>query len=172
MAKQQFSPEDQIAWAQATKGVVKLRKQQRPSEELPDPKKIPVEPSRVSSAQHPKRSPKKKLVIADNADIDRNTRKKMDRGQFEITKEIDLHGLSTEEAFNLVKLSVEHAFYNNERMILIITGKGKERPGTLRANLPQWLNHESIKPMVLRFNYATIRDGGNGAFYVLLRRPR
>jgi DNA-nicking Smr family endonuclease len=60
----------------------------------------------------------------------------------------------------------------NKRMLLVVTGKGRDGVGVLRQSLPLWLNAPSIRPFVLAFDVASRKDGGEGAFYVLLKRQR
>jgi len=59
--------------------------------------------------------------------------------------------------------------------VLVITGKGLKPDGTLgvlRHGVPHWLNLPPNRERVLAFCHATPADGGEGALYVLLRRPR
>ena len=42
--------------------------------------------------------------------------------------------------------------------------------GVLRKSLPIWLKEEDISFMSLASCFATIKDGGDGARYVLLRK--
>ncbi|MFI4983583.1 MAG: Smr/MutS family protein [Rickettsiales bacterium] len=114
------------------------------------------------------------LVASDTSGIDRKTAQKMDRGELRPDIEIDLHGLTREDAFSRVKNVISQAFVAGKRMVLIITGKGvkTEYKSVLRDELPAWLNHESIRPMIVRYSQAAIKDGGSGAFYVLIRRQR
>ncbi|HSG57221.1 MAG TPA: Smr/MutS family protein, partial [Paracoccaceae bacterium] len=67
------------------------------------------------------------------------------------------------------------------RLVLVITGKGKvkdyeapmpARHGVLRHQVPQWLNLAPLRPLVLQIAPAHIRHGGQGAYYVYLRRGR
>ena len=44
--------------------------------------------------------------------------------------------------------------------------------GVLRRNLPRWLTESPVRQIVLRLEPARSQHGGDGAFYVLLRRKR
>lgn len=114
------------------------------------------------------------LIASDFAGIDRKTAAKMDKGEMRPDLEVDLHGMTREAAFAKVKSVISQAYVAGKRMVLVITGKGvkTEYKSVLRDELPVWLNHESIRPMIVRFSKATIKDGGSGAFYVLIRRQR
>ena len=61
--------------------------------------------------------------------------------------------------------------------MLIITGKGgvkfsKTSSGSIKQSLPAWINQGNLKNMILGFSIAKPKDGGDGAFYVLLRRKK
>ena len=67
------------------------------------------------------------------------------------------------------------------RLLLVITGKGKDRDdggpipvptGVLRHHVPQWLRLPPLKFLVLQVQQAHLRHGGEGAYYVYLRRRR
>ena len=58
-------------------------------------------------------------------------------------------------------------------MYLIITGKKSSSLGAgsvLRKALPDWLKEDDILHLLLSHCYATVKDGGDGARYVLLRK--
>jgi len=42
----------------------------------------------------------------------------------------------------------------------------------LREQVPRWLNQPPIRAKILSISYATQRDGGSGAIYVLIKRRR
>ena len=77
-----------------------------------------------------------------------------------------------------------HKILDGRRCVLIITGKGGARDdfdgsfmpdrdsGVLRRNLPRWLGEAPMRPLVLRLESARPQHGGDGAYYVLLRRKR
>ena len=44
--------------------------------------------------------------------------------------------------------------------------------GVLKKEVPKWLNLSPLKEIILMTSWATPRDGGEGALYVLLRRVR
>ncbi len=49
---------------------------------------------------------------------------------------------------------------------------GDEAPGVLKRNLPRWLAEPGLADKVLAIRPALPQHGGEGAFYVLLRRSR
>ncbi len=61
------------------------------------------------------------------------------------------------------------------RSVLVITGKGYGTEGTvgvLKTNVPRWINEPPLRERVLAFTHASRTYGGEGALFVLLRRPR
>jgi DNA-nicking Smr family endonuclease len=48
----------------------------------------------------------------------------------------------------------------------------REDAGVLRAQMPRWLNEPRLRRRVLSFQTAQPRHGGEGAFYLLLRRKK
>lgn len=104
------------------------------------------------------------------AGVDAASRRKIKRGQMPIDSQIDLHGLTQTEAFNVLRQHISLAFVSQQRLLLVITGKGSLKGGALRLALPLWLNDAAIRPYVLAFDWARSEDGGRGAAYVLLKK--
>jgi DNA-nicking Smr family endonuclease len=112
--------------------------------------------------------------------VDPAIRKKVGRGRIEIDGRIDLHGMTQTEARAALHGFIHSRFNRGDRTILVITGKGiktdhdyvaamTER-GVLRTMLPIWLNEPSLAPMVSGWSVASRGHGGEGAWYVRLRR--
>ena len=59
---------------------------------------------------------------------------------------------------------------SGSRCVLVITGKGKAGTGVLRQRFLDWINHAEIRPHVSGYSVANVRHGGDGAFYLLLKR--
>ena len=59
------------------------------------------------------------------------------------------------------------------RHVLVITGKGRSpaSEGVLRRMLPIWLSREPFAALVSGVRPAARGHGGDGAFYVRLRKP-
>ena len=110
-----------------------------------------------------------------NPGIDRRTAERLRKGQMDIDRKLDLHGMTQEAAHAALDRAVASAWREGLRMLLVITGKGsaaREGSGVLRHNLPRWLAAGANAPRVLRIEPARPQHGGSGAFYVLLRRQR
>ncbi|MBN1961120.1 MAG: Smr/MutS family protein [Deltaproteobacteria bacterium] len=96
------------------------------------------------------------------------------KGSFAFHRHLDLHGMHRDEAHNILSTFITRARADNERCVLIITGRGKSSPdgiSILKEALPRWLSRAPNRPHVLAFCTALPVHGGPGAFYVLLRRP-
>lgn len=110
--------------------------------------------------------------------LDRNSARRLRQGKFAIEGTLDLHGLTREEAWNALVGFLQHGFELQKRCVLVITGKGRFRTeagfsdGVLRMHLPRWLGQEPCNRWVLRHETAQPHHGGEGAFYILLRRKR
>ena len=109
-----------------------------------------------------------------SADIDARTLDRLKRGQLRPEARVDLHGMTQDQAHRALGRFLERVRGEGRRCVLVVTGKGRvsEGGGVLRNQTPNWLNAPAIRPMVLAFAPAQLRDGGSGALYVLLRRDR
>ncbi|MCI5050018.1 MAG: Smr/MutS family protein [Rickettsiales bacterium] len=135
-------------------------------------KHVEVKPIRHYEPKEEKHMPLPMLSVGTYAGVDRRTASKFKKGKLEIDRTIDLHGLNQLDAIDEVRTAVLEAYEAQQRVLLVITGKGNQGEGVLRQQLPLWLNASSIRPLVLAFDYAIQQHGGNGAFYVLLKRKR
>lgn len=116
--------------------------------------------------------------------LDRRLQLRLKRGQLPIEARLDLHGLGREKARAMLNGFIARQGALGRRCVLVITGKGRpdwQRPawgedtpeaGVIRRALPEWLRDSPNKDRVLAFAPAQPRDGGAGAWYVLLRRQR
>jgi DNA-nicking Smr family endonuclease len=116
------------------------------------------------------------------AGIDRRTAERFRGGAMPIEGRIDLHGYSFDHAHGALDRFLGRAQAAGKRCVLVITGKGgrpdpeegfmNRHEGGLRALVPRWLATPENRARVLSITHATRRHGGDGAYYVLLRRIR
>lgn len=113
--------------------------------------------------------------------MDHNTHKRMTRGKLKPEGRMDLHGMTLSEAHPALISFIFHAYENEKRLVLVITGKGKDRDsggpipirrGILRHQVPGWLTSPPLGQMILDIREAHQRHGGGGAYYVYLKRRR
>ena len=98
--------------------------------------------------------------------------RKLRRGEFRREAELDLHGMTAENARKALALLLQEAMDEGWRCLRIIHGKGLRSSNdgpVLKTRLNTWLRQRND---VLAFCSAPPRDGGTGAAYVLLRKRR
>jgi DNA-nicking Smr family endonuclease len=110
---------------------------------------------------------------------DASGHKKVRRGKLDIDARIDLHGMRQIEAQTVLAGIIARTRANCGRCVLVVTGKGRPidpgedfitpQPGVIRRRLPEWLSGVGIREHVSGFAPANAKDGGSGAFYVLLK---
>lgn len=96
--------------------------------------------------------------------------RKLRLGQYPIETRLDLHHHTIKQAREAVSMCIKQAMGMNIRSLLILSGKGarnKDNPALLKSHLVHWLKQ---LPEVHAFHTAQTKDGGAGAFYVLLRK--
>lgn len=113
--------------------------------------------------------------------MDHGTHKRMVRGKLKPEDRIDLHGMVLAEAHPALISFVSSAYERNLRLVLVITGKGKDRDtdgpipirrGILKHQVPSWLQSPPLGLMILDIRESHQRHGGSGAYYVYLKRRR
>jgi len=96
--------------------------------------------------------------------------KDLRRGKYSIQSELDLHGLTANEARSMLREFMTDVLLEGHRCVRIVHGKGLRsgpRGPVLKVKLNKWLPQWE---QVLAFTTAPARDGGTGALYVLLAR--
>ncbi|WP_170606509.1 Smr/MutS family protein [Ruegeria arenilitoris] len=106
---------------------------------------------------------------------------RMKRGKLKPEGRLDLHGMRMDTAHPVLVKFILSAQASGKRLVLVITGKGKDRDepgpiptprGVLRNQVPHWLSLPPLAQAVLQVTPAHISHGGDGAYYVYLRRIR
>ena len=102
--------------------------------------------------------------------------------RFHITKSLDLHGLTLDEANIKVENFITDCFDRKVSKVIIVTGKGlhsqndkdpyiSEKFGILKNSVPDFIkNNPSLMAKIKSIASAEISDGGSGAFYVFLKK--
>jgi len=95
---------------------------------------------------------------------------------------LDLHGCSLSKANKLVKKFILNSFEKRYKKLLIITGKGlrskvhknpylSEQTNVLKYSVPDFIkNDEDLFNKIKSISTASLKDGGEGAFYIFLRK--
>ena len=99
-----------------------------------------------------------------------------------ITKSIDLHGFTLEEANKKVESFLIDCFDQKVSKVKIVTGKGlhsqndkdpyiSKKFGILKNSVPEFIkNNPSLIKIIKGITDAEIVDGGSGALYVFLKK--
>lgn len=116
--------------------------------------------------------------------LDRRTSERLRRGAREPDARIDLHGLTAERAHARLDGFVRQSLAAGHRFLLVITGKGGRREarddapymaprrGVLREAAPKWLRIGPHARHIVGIYEAHRRHGGEGAFYLYLKKTR
>lgn len=90
-------------------------------------------------------------------------------GEFAIEAELDLHGLTEEQADSALLAFVERCYQAKKRCVLVIHGKGYN--SEVQAPVLKNLTNRRLRQMksVLAFCSTQPKDGGTGSLYVLLK---
>ncbi|MDD2319854.1 MAG: Smr/MutS family protein [Geobacteraceae bacterium] len=99
-----------------------------------------------------------------------NRLRQLKSGAIRVDLELDLHGLTRDEALTSLSRFVTGAYNRGQKAILVITGKGNNSPAepVLQGAVASWLR-ETGKKMVAEFAPAPRQMGGSGAFVVFLK---
>ncbi len=169
---------DKQLWEIATFGTIRIKKKNQKLNKKgkpvkPEPRKS-IEPQNlpINLDNLPKPQEEVYLQPGDTSRIDASIAKQLKNGDYPIDTTLDLHGLTQDEAFEKLKYFIQAAYGLGKRCILVVTGKGLNGEGVLRQQLPKWLNSPSLQGAILNISQAHIKHGGQGAFYVLLRKNR
>ena len=99
-----------------------------------------------------------------------------------ITKSIDLHGFTLEEANKKVESFLIECFDQKVSKVKIVTGKGlhsqndkdpyiSKKFGILKNSVPEFIkNNPNLIKIIKSITDAEIVDGGSGALYVFLKK--
>ena len=98
------------------------------------------------------------------------------------TKNIDLHGLSLNEANKTIKKFIINSFDEGVSKLIVVTGKGlhsdvekdpyvSKNLSILKYSVPEFIeNNSELMKKIIEIKDAQIEDGGSGAFYILLKK--
>lgn len=179
-----LSDEDLRLWWRVARSVVPL-----PGRKLPEPPPAaeggqvakepaaPPPPRELPPVPRPRAAAPHRLSAGLVEGIDHRTAQRLRRGQLPVDAHCDLHGLTRERAREVLAGFLAQAQARHCRCVVVVTGKGQRGPlephtGVLKAALPHWLNEPGNRQRVLAFAPARPRHGGEGAFYILLKKSR
>ena len=192
MSKRKLTPEEMALWRSVADKTERLLPEKPKEPVLPEKTFVPVVKQPLPPFRRPTK-PQKTAVTLDLADqltsrlaaapvrMDQKAFKRMKRGKMAPEGRIDLHGMTLDRAHPALTRFILGAAGSGKRLVLVITGKGRDRDdgdpiptrkGVLRHQLPHWLTTPPLVHHVIQFTPAHISHGGEGAFYVYLKRQR
>ena len=114
-----------------------------------------------------------------------NIKKSIKKGSFIIDKKIDFHGKTLLESEERFSSAILECYNSGHRCLLFVTGKGifktknlenGDRPklyyGVIRVAFINWAKSTKFSKHILFFEQASVEHGGDGAFYVYLRKKK
>ena len=114
-----------------------------------------------------------------------NLKKGIKKGSLSIDKKIDFHGRTLIESEESFTDSILEYYNSGHRCLLFVTGKGlfksknnektnhpKLYHSVIRSAFIQWVKSKKFSKYILSFEQASIEHGGDGAFYVYLRKKK
>ena len=100
------------------------------------------------------------------------------------TSEIDLHGFTLDEANKIVDRFINKSYDEGVSKIRIVTGKGlhsdnEKNPyiskdlSILKHSVPEYIKkNKELMKLIIEFKEASSHDGGEGAFYIHLKKNK
>ena len=99
-------------------------------------------------------------------------------------RSIDLHGYSLDQANKKISDFINQNYLDRVNKLIVVTGKGlhsenEKNPyvskdlSILKYSVPEYIkNNKSLMNKIYEFGEAKIEDGGSGAFYIFLKKPK
>ena len=99
-------------------------------------------------------------------------------------KSIDLHGYTLEEANRTIENFITKSYENGINKLIVVTGKGlhsqnekdpyvSKNLSILKYSVPEFIsNNQNLMKIIYEIQDAKIEDGGEGAFYILLKKNK
>ncbi len=197
MAGRRLDPEEREAWQRLARSVKPIRapRPARASAKPPElsvaPDAAPVErfdpdtilnrrPKKVAgkaplSAPAPVRPPRTRQM---DDTLDGSWERQIRGGTLAPDMAIDLHGHGLATAHLRFERALAEALALGARVLLVVTGKPRERVGSpdapsrgaIRAEIGHWIAHSPHGGYIASARVAHPRHGGPGALYIILRR--
>lgn len=180
--------DDQDIWNIYAKGVKKIgSKAEDPAPVKPRKPKAPepplfeealkAEPPRTEQSASTQGVPEKKAEPVPprpwkKEPLDLRVERNMSLGDVMIEAKLDLHGKTEAAAHEAFSAFIETQQKRGKRMLLVITGKGQDGASVLKSNLPRWCDTAPFQDVVMAVRTAAQHHGGEGAYYILLRKTR
>lgn len=173
MSRRRLTPDEARAWASVTRSVRALPgvKAAKPAD---PPAPVALREAEGDPAPGPvhRLAPEPRMTATSRParPADRGRERRVRRGQAPIHGRFDLHGHTQASAARALPAFLRQQQSQGARCVLVITGKGRDGEGVLRRNFLLWLDTREAHALVSGYAQAHPRHGGQGAFYVFVRR--
>ena len=99
-------------------------------------------------------------------------------------RSIDLHGYTLDQANQKISDFISQSYIAGINKLIVVTGKGlhsenEKNPyvskdlSILKYSVPEFIkNNKNLMNKIYEFGEAKIEDGGSGAFYIFLKKPK
>ena len=180
-----LTPEDRRIWGRVSGSVTppRSRKAERvvePGPSIPPdldaasrstPRKAtPRPPSSVEGRPVPVEARHRIVGRSAPEELEPRRQRRLSRERDPIEARIDLHGFGRFEAEDQLRGFLTSCQARGMRAVLVITGQGRMGGGVIRQAFGEWMQAPALRGVVSGFTAAHRRHGGNGAFYVTLKR--
>lgn len=109
--------------------------------------------------------------------VRRSAKAPIDHARQPLDARVDLHGLNESQAYERLENVFRHCIKKGFTKILVVTGKGYDKAfaehsdkGIIRREFVKWMTYSTLSPLIRDFSVAKPHDGGDGAFYVNLKK--
>ena len=167
------------------KGVSPIKKNNRINKENP---KTIYKPAKKNIVKKPEVTTPNVNTLIKNSEFSLekiDLKKGIKKRSFYIDKKIDFHGKSLLDSEKQFNNTIIESYNSGQRCLLFVTGKGlfksknyeeSDKPklyhGIIRASFIDWAKSKKLSKYILSFEQASIEHGGDGAFYVYLRKNK
>jgi DNA-nicking Smr family endonuclease len=169
-----LSDGERILWREITRGVQPLRAPApEETEAAADAKPAPRHATPAAHLAKPQPQRPKTESPPAPAPLGRRAKLRVARGRDPIDGRLDLHGLTQAEAHDALLRFLHVAQTRGAKLVTVITGKGRGgEGGVLKRQVPLWLALPEFRAIVVGYEEAHQRHGGEGALYLRVRKPR
>ena len=99
-------------------------------------------------------------------------------------KSIDLHGYTLDQANKFIESFINKSYEENINKLIVVTGKGlhsqnekdpyvSKELGILKYSVPEFISkNKNLMNIIHEITDANIEDGGQGAFYIFLKKNK
>lgn len=164
---------DEDIWKSYAKGVKRLgAHEEEPKPEKPAKRPREKEQKEKETPTVIVEPPPQPIEPLDRAILDGRVERNIKSGDVIIEARLDLHGKTFQEAHETLSGFIQTQAKRGRRMLLVITGRGRSNEASLRTDVPRWCAEMPLRAHILAVRPAAPNHGGEGAWYVVLKRQR